>query len=131
LGRQIVKFEEKLTDLNRIELQYYQLKQQAESDRRNYDLYLAKLEESRISDAMDDEKISNVSVIAAASIPIKPVSPKPILNFVMSIVFGFFGGLGLAFISEYMSDRIKNADDVERLLNLPVLTSIREFKKTV
>jgi uncharacterized protein involved in exopolysaccharide biosynthesis len=130
LGKQIVKFEEKLTDLNRIELQYYQLKQQAESDRRNYDLYLAKLEESRISDAMDAEKISNVSVIQAASIPLKPVSPKPLLNIAMSIVFGLFGGLALAFLSEYMSDRIENADDVERLLELPVLTSIREFKKT-
>ncbi len=47
-----------MTYFNRIELQYNQLKQQAESDRRNYDLYLTRLEESRISDAMDTEKIS-------------------------------------------------------------------------
>ena len=130
LVKQIAKFEEKLSDLNRIELQYNQLNQQAESDRRNYDLYLSKLEESRVSDAMDTEKISNVSVIEPASIPLRPVSPKPLLNIVMSIVFGLFGGLVLAFLSENFSDQIRNVDDVERLLELPVLTSIQVFKKT-
>ena len=129
LAKQIVKFEKKLSDLNRIELQYSQLKQQAESDRKNYDLYLAKLEESRISDAMDTEKISNISVIEPASMPLRPVSPKPFLNIMLSIVFGLFGGLALAFFSEYFSGRIENADDAERLLNLPVLTSIQLYKK--
>jgi uncharacterized protein involved in exopolysaccharide biosynthesis len=130
LVKQITIFEEKLSDLNRIELQYNQLKQQAESDRGNYDLYLAKLEESRISEAMDAEKISNVSVIEPASIPLKPVSPKPLSNILMSIVFGLFGGVSLALLSEYFSDRIRNADDAERLLKLPVLTSIQVYKKT-
>lgn len=124
LVKQIASFEEKLSNLNRIELEYGQLKQQAESDRRNYDLYLAKLEESRISDAMDNEKISNVSVIEQASIPLKPVSPKPVLNIALSIVFGFFGGLTLAFFSEYFNDRVENPEDIERFLNLPVLVSI-------
>jgi uncharacterized protein involved in exopolysaccharide biosynthesis len=95
-----------------------------ETDRRNYDLYLQKLEESRVSDAMDSEKISNVNVVEPATPPHKPVSPKVALNLLLSVVFGLFGGLALAFLLEYLSDRLENAEDVEQGLELPVLTSI-------
>jgi LPS O-antigen subunit length determinant protein (WzzB/FepE family) len=120
---------EKLTYFNRIELQYNQLKQQAESDRRNYDLYLTRLEESRISDAMDTEKISNISVVEPASIPLRPVNPKPFLNISMAIVFGLLGGLSWAFFCEYLRDRIESTEDAENLLGLPVLASIPLAKR--
>lgn len=124
LVKQIAEFEGKLSDLGRIELQHSQLRSQVETDRRNYDLYLQKLEESRVSDAMDNEKISNVNVVEPATPPHKPVSPKVALNLLLSVVFGLFGGLALAFLLEYLSDRLENAEDVEQGLELPVLTSI-------
>lgn len=96
---------------------------------RNYRLYLTKLEESRISDAMDSEKITSVSLIEPAQLPFYPVSPKPMLNLLLAIFIGVIGGLGLAFFFNYLDDSLEMVEDVEEYLQLPVLFSIPELKR--
>jgi uncharacterized protein involved in exopolysaccharide biosynthesis len=121
-------YQKKLEKLNRIEVELNQLKRQVDVDRQNYRLYLSKFEESRISDAMDTEKIANLSVIQPAQVPLKPVSPKVLLNILLGIFLGGFGGLGLAFFSEYLDDSLEKPEDVENYLEVPVLASIPELK---
>jgi capsular polysaccharide biosynthesis protein len=104
------------------------LQNQVDVDGQNYQLYLSKIEESRISDAMDREKIASVSLIEPARVPFKPVSPKVLLNMVLAIFLGGFGALGLAFFLEYLNDTLERAEDVENVLQLPVLGSIPELK---
>ena len=101
-----------------------QLQQQVDVNRQNYRLYLTKFEESRISEAMDSEKITNVSVFEPARAPREPVSPKKMLNLILAIFLGAFGGLGLAFFMEYLDDKIEKIEDVEDTLGLPVLASV-------
>jgi polysaccharide chain length determinant protein (PEP-CTERM system associated) len=124
---QMANFQEKLEQLNQIEVELSQLQQAVDVDRQNYRLYLSKFEEARISDAMDTKKITNVSLIEPAFSPLKPVSPKMFLNLVLSIFLGGFGGLGLAFFSEYLDDSLEKPEDVEDALQIPVLASIPEF----
>jgi polysaccharide chain length determinant protein (PEP-CTERM system associated) len=121
---QSAEYDQELKGLNRIEVELSQLKQEVDVDRENYQLYLSKFEESRISDAMDAEKMANVSLIEAAQPPMMPVSPKVFLNIILSIFLGSFGGLGLAFFLEYLDDSLENDSDVEECLQLPVLASI-------
>ncbi len=125
----LADYHKELEKLNRIEKKLNRLKQQVEVDRQNYRLYLTKFEESRISNAMDTEKIANVSLIEPARPPLKPVSPKVLLNLVLAVFLGGFGGLGLAFVLEYLDDSLEKTDDVEDYLQLPVLASIPEMKK--
>jgi capsular polysaccharide biosynthesis protein len=87
-------------------------------------LYLSKFEESRISNAMDSEKMANLSVIQPAYPPSKPVAPRKRLNMLIALLLGGFGGLGLAFFMEYLDESLENPDDVEKHLQLPVLASI-------
>ena len=129
-GAQLSDYNRNLEKLNRIEVELNQLKQQVDVDRQSFRLYLTKFEESRISDAMDTEKISNVTQIQAAWPPLKPVSPKVLLNIVLGIFLGAFGGLGLAFFMEYLDDSLEKPDDAENALELPVLASIPELTET-
>ena len=126
---QLAEYQGKLDKLSRIEIELNRIKHQVEVDRQNYRLYLTKFEESRISDAMDTEKISNVSRIQAASPPIKPVSPKIFLNLVLGLFLGAFGGLGLAFFMEYLDDSLETPEAAENALDVPVLASVPELKK--
>ncbi len=126
---QLANCQGKLEQLNRMEVKLNQLGQSVDVNRQNYRLYLAKFEESRISDAMDNQKIANVSIMQSAFTPFKPVSPKKLLNIVLAIFLGGFGGLGLAFFGEYLDDSLEKTDDVEDYLQLPVLASIPEMKK--
>jgi len=125
---QLVEYRGKLDKLNRLEMELNQLQNQLDVDRQNYRLYLTKFEESRISNAMDAERITNVTVIEPALPPLKPVSPKVLLNIVLGILFGGFGGLFLAFFLEYLDDSMDKPEEVEHYLRLPVLTSIPELK---
>ena len=67
---QLIDYHQRLKNLNRVEVELYQLQQEIDVAARNYRLYLTKLEESRISDAMDSEKITSVSLIEPAQLPL-------------------------------------------------------------
>ena len=125
---QLKEYQKELENLSQIESRYIRLVQEIELDRKNYQTYLDKLEDSRISEAMDTEKIASVSLVEPAIPPIKPISPKKKLNLLISMVFGLIGGLGLAFFTEYLNDRLERPEDVEHLLGIKVLTSIPQLE---
>lgn len=64
-----------------------------------------------------------VEVVEAAEPPTenRPVSPKLMLNILLSLVLGLAAGVGLAYFIEYLDTSVKTVDDVERHLGLPVL----------
>lgn len=64
-----------------------------------------------------------VEIIEAAEPPPenRPVSPKLMLNILLSLVLGLAAGVGLAYFIEYLDTSVKTVDDVERHLGLPVL----------
>ncbi len=115
--------------LNRIEMQLNRLRGDVQTQRETYRLYLTKLEEARISDAMDKEKIANVRIIEPAHVPINPVGPNKRLNIAVAIFLGGFGGLGVAIFSEHLTDSLEKDEDVENLLHLPVLASIPQLDR--
>jgi uncharacterized protein involved in exopolysaccharide biosynthesis len=121
---QLKEYQTELENLSQNEARYKRLIQEIEVDRKNYQTYLEKLENSRISEAMDAAKIASVRLIEPAKPPLEPVSPKKKLNLLIAIVFGSFGGLGLAFFMEYLSDSLERPEDIENFLKVPVLTSI-------
>ena len=125
----LADYRKKLEKLNRLEVEFNRLQQAVEVDRQNYRLYLTKFEESRISNAMDTEKIANVSLIEPARPPLKPVSPRIFLNLVIATFLGGVGAFGLAFFSEYVDDSLEKNEDVEDHLGLPVLASIPQMER--
>jgi capsular polysaccharide biosynthesis protein len=82
--------------------------------------------QKEIKDIMN---VDNVSVLANAEIKDDPtpVKPNPLLNIAIAVVVGLIAGIGLAFILEYMDNTIKDEDDIERLLELPILGSIQKI----
>lgn len=77
----------------------------------------------------DIMKVDNVSILAKAEIKedSKPVKPNSLLNIAIALVVGLMSGIGLAFLLEYMDNTIKDEDDIERLLELPILGSIQKI----
>ncbi|HEY5621469.1 MAG TPA: polysaccharide biosynthesis tyrosine autokinase [Pontiella sp.] len=62
-----------------------------------------------------------VDIIEEAEPNRRPVSPNLFMNVLLSIFVGLGAGVGLAYFIEYLDTSIKTAEDVERILGLPVL----------
>jgi uncharacterized protein involved in exopolysaccharide biosynthesis len=91
-----------------------------------YREYMARRQRADISAAMDESRVSNVSVVQPASFSSKPVAPRRVLNLMLSILIGIFGGIGIAYFAELLDESIKSRDDVARRLGLPVLMTLTD-----
>ena len=105
-------------------VQYNILIRDAESNKQLYDGLSQKLKEAGISTGL---RPSNIRVIDAAMVPSGPSRPNRARNILMAFLVGLVGGLGLAFLREYMDNTVKTPDDIERLAKLPSLAVVPSF----
>ena len=86
---------------------------------------IAEVFETKITNIMN-MNVDNVSVLSEASFEgtPSPINPKPVLNMAIALVVGLMVGVGLAFLLEYLDNTIKNEDDIEKILGVPVLGTI-------
>ena len=75
--------------------------------------------------------VDNVKVLSVSGIPTVPVSPNILLNTAIATVVGFLLGVGLAFLREVLDRRIRTEDQVQQILDLPVLGSIPDIDSKV
>jgi len=124
LKTQIESGRSELNVLNDTEMRLAQLERELQTQKSNYSKYSESREQARIDQALELEKISNISIVQPASFPVKPIRPKKLLNLAMGLFLGIFGGLGLAFFTEYQDHSFKKPEDVDNHLNLPVLATL-------
>lgn len=125
LARQVRLIEHELTSLDSAGAELANLKREVALNEKNYQTYLERTEDARISDSMNRQKMANVSILHAASIPTTPVKPRMGYNFILALVLGSISGLGLGFVSEYTRQGISTPEAAEKRLDLPVLGSIQ------
>ena len=71
-------------------------------------------------------KVDNVSVLSKAENGVK-IYPKPVTNTLLGALIGLVISIFIAVLRELFDKRIKNEEDVERVLDLPVLGAINKF----
>jgi polysaccharide biosynthesis transport protein len=74
--------------------------------------------------------VNTLSIIERASLPISPVGPRKTLMIILTTMVGLVLAAAGAYVIEYLDNTIKSADEVTRLLNLPVVGNISEVRKS-
>ncbi|MGC7870001.1 YveK family protein [Desulfosporosinus sp. SYSU MS00001] len=74
------------------------------------------------------KKVDSVSIVDKAEFPNAPVKPNKILNILIAFVVGLMVAVGIAFLLEYLDNTVKTSNDVEKLLGVPVLGVIPNYK---
>ena len=92
----------------------------------NYFLYAKKKEEARISEALDQDKVANVTIIDPATIPLRPIPVNRKLTLVLGFFLAMFVSIGTAFGLNFFDNLIRTPNDIERQLNIPVILVIPE-----
>jgi capsular exopolysaccharide synthesis family protein len=70
----------------------------------------------------------NIVQIEPATMPSAPIRPRPLQNALLAGAVGLMLAAGIVFLVEYLDDAIKTTEDVERLLQVPVIGYIAELK---
>lgn len=77
-----------------------------------------------VSDIRQVTKQRDLEVVDTA-IPVRiPVAPKTKTNVAIALVLGLMVGGGLAFLLEYLDDTLRTEEDIKRVLDLPILTTV-------
>lgn len=101
------------------------LRRKAMAAEEDFLLYRKKYEEARISSAMDQQRIINVTVAQPAMMPLQPMRRGLVRKSLLAMFVGVFGGFAIAFALEQYIDRsFTTAEDIERDLGIPHLASI-------
>jgi len=69
-----------------------------------------------------------LSVIEPAVAPTSPVSPKVPLNVLVAILLGLIEAAVIAFVADYLDDRVQDADAVQKVAGLSTLGTIARMK---
>lgn len=65
-----------------------------------------------------------VITVEPASLPTEPASPRLMLNLVLAGLLGLIFNGALALLIEVLGDRVRDADELERLTGQPILTTV-------
>jgi capsular polysaccharide biosynthesis protein len=85
---------------------------------------VAEVFQKTVTDIM---KIENVQILDKAELPTYPVSPNKSMNLQIGILIGFVIALGIIFLTAFLDDTIKTAEDVKEYVDLPVIGTIPVF----
>jgi succinoglycan biosynthesis transport protein ExoP len=132
LGEQLSQIEE---ELNQARADYESLVLQSPDDSQHiealarsielkqetYGTLLQQYETARATEAI---RANALSIVEQAKIPEEPSKPNKVLNFALGGMVGLMGGIGLAFLLEYMDTRMHTVAQIEKTTALPVLGRI-------
>jgi uncharacterized protein involved in exopolysaccharide biosynthesis len=128
-NEQLSAYQRELDRINGLELRLKELERKVNQNEETYQLYVKHMEEARLSQAMDKQKIANISVVEPALPPMKPIKPNVLLNLALSLILGIFAGILISLYVEYLQHSFSNREDVVKYLDLPAMASIPEFEK--
>jgi len=125
LRGEIAGYERRVVSAPDQDMTIARLQQQVDNDRALYNSFLTQSAASQITEAFQNAKVSGrFKVLEPANLPRHPGKPNRPVLILLSLVVGGLVGVGLVLFVEQHDQSMKNAEEVESLLGLPVLGAI-------
>jgi polysaccharide biosynthesis transport protein len=113
--------------LNDKAIEYGIAKQEADDSRNLYEDLLKRLKEAGVIEGF---RSSNISVVEPARVPAKPAKPNVPIYLGVSIIGGLLFGVCGALFTDSVDTKIQSFEQVEQLLDAPLLGILPKFRKT-
>jgi capsular exopolysaccharide synthesis family protein len=111
--------------LNARSFEYQQLKREAVADKNLYEEVVRRFMEAGINASFQN---SSIRLADAARPPIKAVFPDITLNSLLALLFSSIFAIGAALLHDVLDNTVRDADDVSRSVNVPVLGNLPQVK---
>ena len=104
--------------LNEKFIQYGALKRVVDTNRQLYDALMLKLKDQSIN---EESTPVNLWIVEQAVPPQVPAKPWKKANLLLGLIIGLAGGVGLAFFLDYLDNTVKDPEEAEAILGVPIL----------
>ena len=125
LAGQVGGYEHQVVSTPDRDLEIQRLQQDVENNRALYNSFLQQSAAAQIAEAFENAKVSGrFVVIDPANRPRSPGKPNRVMLILLSMIAGCLVGATTVLVVEQQDHSMKNAEEVENLLGLPVLGAI-------
>ena len=111
----------KTTQVTRDTIDLMALTQQLESNKQLFTTLTQRQRELNLSNGNSG---TEVSIATYSRLPKAPVGPPRLRNIIIALLLSLAGGIGLAFLLDFLDDTVKSVEDVDRYIHLPALALI-------
>ena len=126
LQKQIAREKQQDLQLNDVSLQDAILVREVQTNRQLYRDVLQRMHELSVE---SDAPMSNISIVQTAQMLLYPSSPKKLKSLAIVGLLAVVIGVGLSFVLEQCSDRLKSVEEIENYLHVPELGIVPDFSK--
>jgi succinoglycan biosynthesis transport protein ExoP len=103
------------------QVRLHELQREAEANRTLYESYLARYKEASAQESLE---MPDSRVVTAASVPLRPSSPKTMMILGLALLLGLGAGAVVAFLIDYLDGRIKTLEQAEKIAGVPALAAL-------
>ena len=109
-----------LKELNAQDAQLAALQHEVDSAEGRFRAYNDKREQARINQQLDQDRISNLSIVQPASYVAQTSGGKRSLLLALGLIVAALGGVAVTLAAEFLNPLFNSAADIEQRLQLPV-----------
>ncbi len=125
LASQVGGYERTVVSTPVREMEEKRLSQEVENNRQLYSSFLQQSSIAQIAEAFENAKVSGrFVVLEPATRPLRPGKPNRPMLLLLSFMAGGIIGVGTVLMVERQDQSVRNADEVENMLGLPVLGTV-------
>ena len=125
LSSQVAQYESQVVSAPDRDMTIARLQQDVDNAQTLYNSFLQQSAAAQISEAFENARLSGrFSVLEPANLPNQPGKPNRPMLILLAFLAGGIMGVGTVLIVEQHDQSMKNADEVESLLGLPVLGAV-------
>jgi capsular exopolysaccharide synthesis family protein len=118
LKKQVDTLTQSYLNVQQRSIQYNLLQRDVDTNRQ---LYAGLLQRYKAVSADGGVGANNIAVVDSAKLPVKPSSPRLMINIAVALLVGLGLGVALAFLIEQLNQKISDPSDIESILGMPAL----------
>lgn len=118
---ELARLNDELQSIDRADVQLGDIERKRQIAEQNYMTVAKRKFDTDISNELDQDRVSNVSIAASPSASFEPAYPRKLVVMAISLAAGLIFGIGLALLLNYFDDRMITPEQAELATGIPCL----------
>jgi uncharacterized protein involved in exopolysaccharide biosynthesis len=126
----ISHYQEQLSAIDTVGATEQDMAREVKEAESNYLLYVQKREEARIGDALDRQRIVNVAIVEAPTVPALP-RQSTALTLLLGTLLATMVAPAAAFVRDRFDTSVRTPDELQDALHIPLLAALPKSDVTI